>query len=163
MSPLAHCNTLQHTRTLCSWTFWDKGRFLAVYSPASTRLCDTANILQHTATCCNMLQHTATCCNILQHTATYCNTLQCFLGSGTALGRSFIALFMSNTATLCNKLQHPARLPSLRHSPRWNVDSALCVKYRAHWVKCRPPRWNIGLYWWNIGLYWRNVGLFGEI
>ena len=125
----SHCNTLQHTATLCC------------------TLCILLYDLQHTATHCNTLQHTATHCythmqvrktlalqhtgthsNTLQHTATHCSTLQ-------------------HTATHCSTLQH--RLYKKTHCnthmqvrkalllPKVNVYAVVCES-------CHTYEWSHG-------------------
>ena len=102
-SHIAHCNTLQHTRTHC-------------------------NTLQHCATHCITLQHTAAHCSTLQHTATHTpsdysthsfSRIFCVLSHTPQNGRENNSLIfplqhtahcttLRHTATHCNTLQHTA-------------------------------------------------------
>jgi len=75
--PAAHCNTLQHSATLCNTENY------AWLAAAGMPRCNTwhnrpQQTRQHTATHCNTLQHTLqyTLQHTQQHTAALCSTLQ---------------------------------------------------------------------------------------
>ena len=95
-----HCNTLQHTATLCN---------------------TLEQILQHIATHCNTLQHFVTLCDtlqqILQHTATDTATRLISCKKSRSMKHSESTALhntLQQAVTQCNTLQHTAA--TLQHT-----------------------------------------------
>ena len=126
-----HCNTLQHSATLCN-AVQRVGvplSYMSVRAAAGVPRADIkSRALQHTATHCNTLPHTATHCNTLQRIAMHCNALQHTSVHFSYLSTLCVPCFgrnlahwntLQHTATHCNTLQHTAtHCNTLQHSAR---------------------------------------------
>ena len=159
---VAHCNTLQHTRTCCNLCVDPTCHSSSLIRVQVLHIATHCNTLQHTAiyyntheqrvhcrTCdlahaihpewCSVLEHTATRCNTLQCTVTHCNTLPHTAAHCNTLQHAATRCnTLQHNTTLCNTLQHTSTHVSviqfLNGRTRDHVDAVKPIKKRQQFI-----------------------------